>query len=61
MLHEDLRLFLETNVPKGKKGKAVVGVGEAKIGAAIVEELGIMCNHTGVVPEVLRGEIRSFY
>ncbi|XP_046576907.1 nucleolar protein 56-like [Haliotis rubra] len=56
LLHEDLRLFLETNVPKaGKKEKITVGVGDAKIGAAISEELSISCSHIGVVPEIIRG------
>ncbi|XP_033755965.1 LOW QUALITY PROTEIN: nucleolar protein 56-like [Pecten maximus] len=56
LLHEDLKLFLETHVPKpGKKEKVVVGVADSKIGASITEELGIKTNHIGVVPEVLRG------
>ena len=43
-------------MPKsGKKEKVVVGVGDSKIGAAIAEDLGIKCQHVGVVPEVLRG------
>jgi len=55
-VHGDLRLFLETNVPKpGKKEKIVIGVADAKIGAAILEELGMKCSHIGVVPEVIRG------
>lgn len=56
LLHDDLQVFLESNVPKGgKKDKVVVGVSDAKIGAAITEELGIKCSHIGVVPEVIRG------
>ena len=56
MLHEDLRLFVETNVPKSKKKhKVTLGVCDAKIGAAISEELGVSCQHTGVVPEIVRG------
>ncbi|XP_062612283.1 nucleolar protein 56-like [Saccostrea cucullata] len=56
VLHEDLHVFLESNVPKGgKKDKVVLGVADAKIGAAITEELGIKCTHIGVVPEVIRG------
>ncbi|KAK3587509.1 hypothetical protein CHS0354_003651 [Potamilus streckersoni] len=56
LVHEDLRLFLETSVPKStKKEKVIVGVGDSKLGAAIVEELGISCQHTGVVPEIIRG------
>lgn len=56
LLHEDLKLFLETHVPKvGKKEKVVVGVADSKIGAAIADEMGIKSSHIGVVPEVLRG------
>nr|KAG5700618.1 hypothetical protein BaRGS_015448 [Batillaria attramentaria] len=56
VLHEDLKLFLETNLPKSsKKLKVVLGVGDAKIGAAINEELKINCLSTGVIPELLRG------
>ncbi|KAM4053201.1 nucleolar protein 56 isoform 2-T2 [Anomaloglossus baeobatrachus] len=54
LLHEDLKLFLETNVP-GKKKKALLGVGDAKIGAAIQEELKITCQTGGVVAEIIRG------
>lgn len=39
-----------------KKKKALLGVGDAKIGAAILEELGYQCQTGGVVAEILRGE-----
>uniref|UniRef100_A0A803YBS1 Dynein associated protein domain-containing protein n=1 Tax=Meleagris gallopavo TaxID=9103 RepID=A0A803YBS1_MELGA len=55
ILHEDLRLLLETSMP-AKKKKALLGVGDAKIGAAILEELGYQCQTGGVVAEILRGE-----
>lgn len=57
VLSEDLNLFLETNLPKpGKKGESyVLGVSEPKLGAAITEGLGIHCQHTGAVPEIVRG------
>ena len=56
VIHEDLRLFIETNVPKsGKKQKSILGIGDSKIGAAISEEMGMSCMHTGVVPEIIRG------
>lgn len=56
VLHEDLRVFLETNVPNtGSKKSAPLGVTDAKLAAAIGEELGIACQHTGVVPEIIRG------
>jgi len=56
IVHEDLQVFLETNVPKsGKKSKVIVGVSDPKIGAAIQELLGFNCQYTEVVPEILRG------
>lgn len=55
ILHEDLRLLLETSMP-AKKKKALLGVADAKIGAAILEELGYQCQTGGVVAEILRGE-----
>lgn len=62
LLHDDLKLFVETNVPKPakKKEKVTLGVADAKIGAAISEELGVNCLHTGVVPEVIRGQNSNF-
>ncbi|XP_040275386.1 nucleolar protein 56 isoform X3 [Bufo bufo] len=54
VLHEDLKLFLETNMP-AKKKKALLGVGDAKIGAAVQEELKIACQTGGVVAEIIRG------
>ncbi|KAI0209461.1 Nucleolar protein 56 [Lamellibrachia satsuma] len=56
VLHEDLRLFLETNVPKStKKLKSVVGVGDNRIGGAISEELGLNMMQSEVVLEIIRG------
>ncbi|KAJ8683796.1 hypothetical protein QAD02_019588 [Eretmocerus hayati] len=53
---EDLQLFLDSNVPKaGKKEKVVLGVLDPKLGASITEALSIKCDHTGVVPEIVRG------
>ncbi|XP_069833188.1 nucleolar protein 56 [Dendropsophus ebraccatus] len=54
ILHEDLKLFLDTNMP-AKRKKALLGVGDPKIGAAIQEELKIACQTGGVVAEVIRG------
>lgn len=52
-----LQVFLETNVPKSKKKKqpVVLGVADPKIGVVITEQMGISCQTTGVVPEILRG------
>lgn len=56
ILHEDLSLFLESNLPKSKKkDKAILGVSDSKLAGSIQENLGISCQHSGVVPEVLRG------
>ncbi|XP_033207179.1 nucleolar protein 56 [Belonocnema kinseyi] len=53
---EDLKLFLDSCIPKAKKKeKVVLGVADSRLGASITEALGIKCDHTGVVPEVIRG------
>ncbi|VDI25775.1 nucleolar protein 56, partial [Mytilus galloprovincialis] len=55
LVHEDLQIFLESNVPKSsKKQKISLGVADAKIGAAITEELKIQCSQTGAAPEIIR-------
>lgn len=62
LLHDDLKLFLDTNLPKpsGKKDKIQLGVADSKISSAINEALSIQCTHTGCVPEVLRGIRQHF-
>lgn len=63
ILHDDLRLFLDTNVPKAsgkKESKLQLGVSDAKMSAAINEALSIQCTHTGAVPEILRGIRQHF-
>lgn len=55
VVHEDLRLLLETYLPSKKK-KVLLGVGDPKIGAAIQEELGYNCQTGGVIAEILRGK-----
>ncbi|XP_076177391.1 nop56 ribonucleoprotein [Ptiloglossa arizonensis] len=53
---EDLQLFLDSCIPKsGKKEKVVLGVADPKLGASITETLDIKCDHTGVIPEIIRG------
>lgn len=57
ILPGDLQLFLETHLPKPKgKNKDILGVSDPKLGASINEALGIICQHVGVVPEVIRGK-----
>merc|ERR1712013_534658 len=52
IMGDDLKLFLETNMPKGK---AVLGVSDSKLSSSISDACGIKCSHIGVVPEVIRG------
>lgn len=60
VVHEDLRLLLETYLPSKKK-KVLLGVGDPKIGAAIQEELGYNCQTGGVIAEILRGVRLHFH
>lgn len=63
VLHEDLKLFLDTNIPKpsGKKdNKLQLGVGDFKLSSTINEALSIQCTHVGAVPEILRGIRQHF-
>ena len=56
VLHDDLKAFLEANVPTGKKKtKVLLGVADPKLGAAIQEMVNICCDSGGLVSEVLRG------
>ncbi|XP_033632683.1 nucleolar protein 56-like isoform X2 [Asterias rubens] len=57
VMHEDLHLFLDTNLPESskKRKKIQLGVADSKIGAAIQEALGASCQSGGVVNEILRG------
>ncbi|EGD74033.1 nucleolar protein 5A [Salpingoeca rosetta] len=53
-----LQDFLETNVLQAqskKKSKMVLGVADSKLGQSIAQAVGCKCDHTGVVPELLRG------
>jgi len=59
VVHDDLKLFLETNMPKGGKG-AVLGVSDSKLSASINDACGIKCSHIGVIPEVIRGIRQHF-
>jgi len=52
---DDLKLFLETNMPKGGKKGCVLGVSDSKLSAAVNEACGIKCSHIGVIPEIIRG------
>uniref|UniRef100_A0AAR2M2P3 Nucleolar protein 56 n=1 Tax=Pygocentrus nattereri TaxID=42514 RepID=A0AAR2M2P3_PYGNA len=61
VVHADLKLFLETNLPSVGKKKALLGVADGKIGAALQEELGLSIQTGGVVAEILRGVRLHFH
>ncbi len=58
IIHDDLKLFLDTNLPKpsGKKDKIQLGVSDSKIGSSINESMSMQCTHIGAIPEILRGQ-----
>lgn len=61
VIHDDLKVFLEANVPVGKKkSKVSLGVSDAKLGASIQEACKICCEAGGIVNEIVRG-IRLFF
>nr|XP_040058596.1 nucleolar protein 56 [Gasterosteus aculeatus aculeatus] len=55
VVHADLKLFLETNLPLSRKKKLMLGVSDAKIGAALQEEFTVSIQTGGVVAEICRG------
>ncbi|XP_075870433.1 nucleolar protein 56 [Nelusetta ayraudi] len=61
VVHADLKLFLETNLPLSGKKKAVLGVSDAKIGAALQEEFTLSIQTGGVVAEISRGVRLHFH
>ncbi|KAM9813372.1 nucleolar protein 56 [Neosynchiropus ocellatus] len=61
IVHADLKLFLETNLPRSGKKKSILGVSDAKIGAALQEEFGISIQTSGVVAEITRGVRLHFH
>lgn len=55
---DELRSFLELNLPRvkgGKKAKYSLGVMEPKVGSHISETTGIPCQSNEIVQELLRG------
>jgi len=54
-----LKEFLRLNLPKKLK-KVTLGVLDAKLGAALADELGVKASHVGVVPEIARGVRQHF-
>ncbi|XP_037534515.1 nucleolar protein 56 [Nematolebias whitei] len=61
VVHADLKLFLETNIPQSGKKKAVLGVSDAKIGAALQEEFNVSIQTGGVISEIIRGVRLHFH
>ncbi|XP_062409573.1 nucleolar protein 56 [Sardina pilchardus] len=61
VVHADLKLFLETNLPSGGKTKAVLGVADSKVGATLQEELELSIQTGGVVAEIIRGVRLHFH
>jgi RNA processing factor Prp31 len=61
LVHDDLKAFLEGNLPLEKKSKLALGLVDGRLGAAIMESLGINCITAGSVPEITRGIKRHFH
>jgi len=56
IVHDDLKVFLESNVPVGKKKtKVQLGISDAKIGSSIQEGCNIQCESGPAVLEICRG------
>jgi len=57
-MHENLRTFLEANLPKApKKEKALLGVSDPKLAATIGEVFTLSFVEYEVVREITRGQI----
>jgi len=62
MVHDDLKVFLESNIPTGKKkSKVALGISDAKIGGVIQETCDIQCEFGPTVSEILRGVRLHFH
>ncbi|XP_008556069.1 nucleolar protein 56 [Microplitis demolitor] len=55
LLPEDLKLFLDTALPPKISSKITLGTADSKLSASITEALSIKCDHTGAIPEIIRG------
>ena len=56
VVHEDLKSFLQSNVPTGKKKtKVQLGISDPKIGPSIQESCNIQCESGAAVLEITRG------
>uniref|UniRef100_H2XXL7 Nucleolar protein 56 n=2 Tax=Ciona intestinalis TaxID=7719 RepID=H2XXL7_CIOIN len=55
IVHEDLKVFLSSNIPKLQKGEVLLGINDTRISGTIQEETGIRCTTSDAVTEILRG------
>ncbi|KAG0226331.1 snoRNP complex protein nop56 [Mortierella sp. GBA43] len=60
IMNDHLKAFLEMNLPKpGKKSKVVLGVSEKSLAGSIKEGLGVECDASEIVLDLVRG-VRLF-
>merc|ERR1711881_342182 len=55
IVHDDLKLFLTTNLPESKDVEVNLGIGDSRISGTIFEEVGVKCVCNEAVNEVIRG------
>jgi len=55
IVHEDLKLFLTSNLPQSKDVEVNLGIGDTRISGTISEEVGVKCVCNEAVNEVIRG------
>lgn len=61
ILPEQLRIFLDSCIPKSTERHVVIlGVADSKLGASITEALNIKCDHVNAIPTIIRG-IKDHY
>jgi len=55
VVHDDLKLFLSTNLPQNKDVEVNLGISDTRISGTISEEVGVKCVCNEAVNEVIRG------
>jgi len=55
VVHDDLKLFLSSNLPQSKDVEVNLGIGDTRISGTISEEVGVKCVCNEAVNEVIRG------
>ena len=53
IVHDDLREFLEASVSGKKRAKTTIGIEDSRLAGVVQEQLGISCQSTGIVLELL--------